>query len=220
MNVMNILTHQREVIDYFSKITTGIIGLRLCAIAFGLCWNIYNNNILSLLNLCYLCQPLFIFHLKIRFLNQLSITNILKINLVPLSVGLFLLSFSNSYNLYISVHSFIMANYMWDILGSLIALKLLNILTRPPPVGVNLIPTAAPVIDIDAHTNVLNFDKHHDNAQFEQQDCSICKDPFTGSQQLRLLQCKHFFHKSCVDDWLNTHNTCPVCFVNIITPHP
>ncbi|KIM78467.1 hypothetical protein PILCRDRAFT_824363 [Piloderma croceum F 1598] len=42
--------------------------------------------------------------------------------------------------------------------------------------------------------------------------CLICLDDYVPETDLRLLKCKHAFHKSCVDQWLQTgKNNCPAC---------
>jgi hypothetical protein len=42
--------------------------------------------------------------------------------------------------------------------------------------------------------------------------CLICLDDYVPEADLRLLSCKHAFHKSCVDQWLQTgKNNCPAC---------
>ncbi|KAL1813364.1 hypothetical protein DCAR_0625667 [Daucus carota subsp. sativus] len=42
--------------------------------------------------------------------------------------------------------------------------------------------------------------------------CSICLGDYKGSDMLRLLpDCGHLFHLKCVDPWLRSHPTCPVC---------
>ncbi|KAJ1917373.1 hypothetical protein H4219_003240 [Mycoemilia scoparia] len=42
--------------------------------------------------------------------------------------------------------------------------------------------------------------------------CSICIEPFSISQQVRILPCNHVFHKSCIDPWLtNPGRASPVC---------
>jgi hypothetical protein len=45
-------------------------------------------------------------------------------------------------------------------------------------------------------------------------DCSICLDPMVPDQKTK-LSCKHVYHKLCISDWLETHNTCPTCVRNI-----
>lgn len=42
--------------------------------------------------------------------------------------------------------------------------------------------------------------------------CLICLDDYDPDDQIRLLSCRHGFHKSCVDKWLQTgRNNCPAC---------
>eukprot|EP01065_Artemidia_motanka_P051233 TRINITY_DN896_c0_g1_i5.p1 TRINITY_DN896_c0_g1~~TRINITY_DN896_c0_g1_i5.p1 ORF type:complete len:377 (+),score=47.32 TRINITY_DN896_c0_g1_i5:61-1191(+) len=52
------------------------------------------------------------------------------------------------------------------------------------------------------------------------EDCPICTDHFRPGDKVRLLQCKHAFHTSCVDPWFieNRHTTCPTCRVDIQLP--
>jgi hypothetical protein len=38
-------------------------------------------------------------------------------------------------------------------------------------------------------------------------DCSICYDTKSNC----VSDCNHQFHKSCIDIWLKTNNTCPLC---------
>lgn len=42
--------------------------------------------------------------------------------------------------------------------------------------------------------------------------CLICLDDYEEEDDVRLLSCKHAFHKNCVDHWLKTgRNNCPAC---------
>ncbi|KAJ2958046.1 hypothetical protein NQZ79_g6318 [Umbelopsis isabellina] len=42
--------------------------------------------------------------------------------------------------------------------------------------------------------------------------CQVCLEEYAESQELRMLQCKHGFHKDCVDRWLmEGRNCCPIC---------
>ncbi|XP_073136459.1 putative RING-H2 finger protein ATL71 [Henckelia pumila] len=42
--------------------------------------------------------------------------------------------------------------------------------------------------------------------------CSICLADYKNSDVLRVLpDCRHLFHLKCVDPWLRSHPTCPVC---------
>ena len=52
-------------------------------------------------------------------------------------------------------------------------------------------------------------------------DCAVCLSPFTPEAELRLLPaCRHAFHAACVDAWLRTTPTCPLCRAAVALPHP
>ncbi|KAM0679686.1 hypothetical protein GINT2_002094 [Glugoides intestinalis] len=42
-------------------------------------------------------------------------------------------------------------------------------------------------------------------------DCPICLETYSAGEDIRLLSCKHCFHKNCIDSWLKTMLKCPVC---------
>lgn len=43
-------------------------------------------------------------------------------------------------------------------------------------------------------------------------DCAVCLCEFEGDDNLRLLpKCSHAFHMECIDTWLLSHSTCPLC---------
>ncbi|KAI3719354.1 hypothetical protein L6452_20251 [Arctium lappa] len=43
-------------------------------------------------------------------------------------------------------------------------------------------------------------------------DCAVCLSKFEGVDQLRLLPlCCHAFHAECIDAWLKSNQTCPLC---------
>jgi hypothetical protein len=41
--------------------------------------------------------------------------------------------------------------------------------------------------------------------------CSICIENFRTGDKVRTLPCLHQFHEICVDHWLRSKNTCPIC---------
>ncbi|KAK7374345.1 hypothetical protein VNO80_07775 [Phaseolus coccineus] len=42
--------------------------------------------------------------------------------------------------------------------------------------------------------------------------CAICIEDYEESEMLRMMpQCRHYFHRDCVDAWLKVNATCPVC---------
>lgn len=42
--------------------------------------------------------------------------------------------------------------------------------------------------------------------------CQVCQFPYENGEELRNLPiCGHYFHRECVDSWLQTKNTCALC---------
>lgn len=42
--------------------------------------------------------------------------------------------------------------------------------------------------------------------------CVVCQFKFRDGQMVRWLpECDHLFHRSCIDEWLTSHKTCPYC---------
>lgn len=53
----------------------------------------------------------------------------------------------------------------------------------------------------------------------EETDCAVCLAEFEQGDDLRVLpKCNHAFHIPCIDTWLSSHTTCPLCRAPII-PH-
>ncbi|GMG99696.1 hypothetical protein Nepgr_001536 [Nepenthes gracilis] len=47
-------------------------------------------------------------------------------------------------------------------------------------------------------------------------ECAVCLNEFEDDETLRLIpKCDHVFHPDCIDAWLATHTTCPVCRANL-----
>ncbi|KAL3617271.1 hypothetical protein CASFOL_038816 [Castilleja foliolosa] len=53
-------------------------------------------------------------------------------------------------------------------------------------------------------------------------ECAVCLNEFEEQETLRLLpKCDHVFHPECIDAWLESHVTCPVCRANLaLQPEP
>ncbi|CAJ1978848.1 unnamed protein product [Sphenostylis stenocarpa] len=54
-------------------------------------------------------------------------------------------------------------------------------------------------------------------------ECVVCLNALEGEEKVKLLpNCKHFFHISCIDTWLGSHSTCPLCRAEVkprLEPH-
>jgi E3 ubiquitin-protein ligase RNF115/126 len=42
-------------------------------------------------------------------------------------------------------------------------------------------------------------------------ECSICQEGFHAGEEVLKLPCRHLYHAECVTSWLQQHNTCPLC---------
>ncbi|XP_029106542.1 RING finger protein 150 [Scleropages formosus] len=47
-------------------------------------------------------------------------------------------------------------------------------------------------------------------------NCAVCIEGYKANDVVRILPCRHLFHKNCVDPWLLEHRTCPMCKINIL----
>lgn len=47
------------------------------------------------------------------------------------------------------------------------------------------------------------------------EQCIICINTIQLNETIRVLRCKHKFHKSCIDKWLISHLQCPICRQNV-----
>ncbi|MGH0181301.1 UNVERIFIED_CONTAM: hypothetical protein FKN15_012416 [Acipenser sinensis] len=52
---------------------------------------------------------------------------------------------------------------------------------------------------------------NQENHQSEQTLCVVCFSDFESRQLLRVLPCNHEFHAKCVDKWLKSNRSCPIC---------
>ncbi|XP_017699203.2 E3 ubiquitin-protein ligase ATL4-like [Phoenix dactylifera] len=52
-------------------------------------------------------------------------------------------------------------------------------------------------------------------------DCAVCLSPFHPHDELRLLPaCRHAFHSPCIDTWLRSTPSCPLCRASITLHAP
>ncbi|RCV33877.1 hypothetical protein SETIT_7G117900v2 [Setaria italica] len=52
-------------------------------------------------------------------------------------------------------------------------------------------------------------------------ECAVCLTAFEDDDDLRLLpHCSHAFHPECIDPWLQSRVTCPLCRANLEKPAP
>jgi hypothetical protein len=41
--------------------------------------------------------------------------------------------------------------------------------------------------------------------------CAVCLSDIPLGSNVFKTTCQHVFHPGCIADWLNSHNSCPLC---------
>ena len=49
-------------------------------------------------------------------------------------------------------------------------------------------------------------------------ECPVCLEPLKANETVRALPCCHSFHIQCIDPWLSSDHTCPVCKHDLLQP--
>jgi len=63
--------------------------------------------------------------------------------------------------------------------------------------------------------SVTQLKQQQQTTKEEQVCCSICLDAISVGDTLKVLPCGHEYHVTCVDKWLYTNATCPICKTSI-----
>lgn len=59
---------------------------------------------------------------------------------------------------------------------------------------------------------VYSYGGNSDDKCYEITDCAICLSEFQQKEAVKTTPfCKHVFHPGCIETWLSSHVTCPVC---------
>merc|ERR1712154_627687 len=49
------------------------------------------------------------------------------------------------------------------------------------------------------------------NNDAEEEVCPVCLVDYEDGDKIRTLPCGHYFHKDCIDSWLQNNSSCPTC---------
>ncbi len=82
---------------------------------------------------------------------------------------------------------------------------------EPPPSrrrGRGLHPEIIDTIPEKIYNSAENEESEDDD---KEDCCPICLVEYENGDELRVLPCNHYMHKSCVDSWLQNHPSCPSC---------
>ncbi|CAF0761550.1 unnamed protein product [Adineta ricciae] len=72
--------------------------------------------------------------------------------------------------------------------------------------------------EILAKSPVIIFDAANQNLEFRDENpmCAICLETFSNKEKIRKLACTHYYHIDCIDPWLLSHQSCPLCNQSIL----
>jgi len=56
----------------------------------------------------------------------------------------------------------------------------------------------------------IPFDKYKKN-KYSDDKCVICQIEFENNEKVKVLPCKHCYHKECIEAWLKDQKVCPFC---------
>ena len=65
-------------------------------------------------------------------------------------------------------------------------------------------------------TKVFEFDE--ELGPLVPSECTICLGGYEGGERISKLRCGHTYHAICVEGWLVSHRTCPVCRATVVRP--
>ncbi|XP_021748505.1 E3 ubiquitin-protein ligase RHA1B-like [Chenopodium quinoa] len=87
----------------------------------------------------------------------------------------------------------------------------------PPPLNATTIPRitvgpTSPPLSAIVTRELLPLVRVSKEQQ-EKESCAVCLYEFSSGEEIRWLSnCKHIFHKDCLDRWMDLdHRTCPLC---------
>ncbi|KAH7307481.1 hypothetical protein KP509_22G061300 [Ceratopteris richardii] len=92
--------------------------------------------------------------------------------------------------------------------------------TTEPPSNAGLDPAAIAQIPTLLYKSAAAGDPAGGDASIPVAlECAVCLGEFQDNQTLRVLpSCKHTFHMECIDMWLASHSTCPLCRIPLVFP--
>ena len=50
---------------------------------------------------------------------------------------------------------------------------------------------------------------------FHTENCSICLELISDSNDIAVLPCKHKFHSKCILNWFSKNMSCPICRLRV-----
>ena len=58
---------------------------------------------------------------------------------------------------------------------------------------------------------MIKYSKYDTHKKNFIDSCTICQSEFIHGENLKILNCQHFYHNNCVEEWLKSNKSCPIC---------
>jgi hypothetical protein len=82
------------------------------------------------------------------------------------------------------------------------------------PAPVELMTPAAPVV---VKLRYFRYSAEGTRASEEAGVCAICREVLEhGENCSEVSDCRHLFHRNCIDEWLKSKTTCPMCRGDVV----
>jgi len=62
----------------------------------------------------------------------------------------------------------------------------------------------------------IPIEKFIQTSPSNQKTCSVCHDDFQNNEKVKKLNCNHFYHNNCIDQWLAKEKKCPLCMTDVV----
>lgn len=69
----------------------------------------------------------------------------------------------------------------------------------------------APQLKIILKNDKFPVISYKEMSKKDEDTCSICQVKFEVQSTVRVLECGHFYHRDCIDEWFQTQKNCCIC---------
>ena len=82
-------------------------------------------------------------------------------------------------------------------------------------------PPAPQGLDLNAISNLPIILHRASSANPNEGECAICLGIFQDGEKVKVLpDCNHRYHSECIDEWLRTQSSCPLCRASLRVDSP
>ncbi len=69
---------------------------------------------------------------------------------------------------------------------------------------------------VNSYDNIITYNNpeyHYTEIYFDDinKNCTICQNKLVKGDDIYVTDCKHYFHKDCINKWFENSYNCPIC---------